>query len=270
MTENAPTQEIKWVNSKAMNEKINTGKFKVPKGMRVYAIGDVHGHADLLKKMHEAISFDLLRDPPNDVHIVYLGDYVDRGPDSKGVLDALIFRMEQKDEVARTFLLGNHERGMYDFIMNPSDAERSDWLDWGGIETLASYGIKFETRVPLPSEKVAAAHALREAIPPNHMDFFEKLSYAVEIGGFFFAHAGVQPMAAINDQELDDLVFIREPFLSWPEPLSHMIVHGHTKTKGEPEILPHRINVDTGAFQTGILTAAVIEGNEVQFLSVKA
>lgn len=253
----------------AMNEKVSTGKFKAPNDTRIYAIGDIHGEHRLLDKMHEAIAFDLVDGAPEEVHFVYLGDYVDRGPDSKGVLDRLIFRMEQRDNVRRTFLLGNHERGMFDFFMNPEDAERSDWLDWGGVQTLASYGIHIDNNAALPSEKRDAAIALREVMPPSHMDFFEKLSYAIEIGDFFFTHAGVSPNRPIHDQDVDDLVFIREPFLSWPEPLARMIVHGHTKTKGEPEVKPHRINVDTGAFQTGILTTAVIEGNDVRFLKVQ-
>lgn len=252
-----------------MNEKVYETGFYAPEGMRVYAIGDIHGCLDLFHKLHEKISFDLIENPPTgDVHIVYMGDYVDKGPDSKGVVDALIERRDRGDGIKKTFLLGNHEYGMLDFISRPDQASRSDWLRWGGIETLRSYGIVFEEGIALPSEKEQAATRLRDIVPPAHIAFLRSLANAVEIGGFFFAHAGVDPLKSVHKQDFEDLCFIREPFLSWKKVLSHMIVHGHTRTRGEPEVQPHRINVDTGACETGILTAGVIEGNSVRFLQV--
>lgn len=251
-----------------MNEKMYETGFQAPEGLRIYAIGDIHGGLDLLKKMHSAISADLIKSPPQDVHIVYLGDYVDRGEHSQGVIDTLIARRDRGDGVAKTFLLGNHEQGMIDFIEKPDSPNGSIWLDWGGMETLASYGITFDSDVLLPAEKEQAAHDLASVIPQAHMEFLKSLSHSLELGEYFFAHAGVDPIKSMNKQDIQDLYFIREPFLSWPEPLSHMVVHGHTKTTGKPEILPHRINVDTGIYETGILTAAVIESDGVRFLSV--
>lgn len=252
-----------------MNEKTHQLNFKLAPGHRAYAIGDIHGHAKMLDKMHQEIAMDLLDAGDAQIHIIYMGDYVDRGPDSKGVIDRLIERRDMPDSVQRTFLLGNHEQGMIDFMENYHGSNGSIWLDWGGIETLASYGIEFEGGVPLPAEREASSREIRHVIPPEHLEFLKTCVCAVEIDDFFFAHAGVNPQRSLGRQAIEDLYFIREPFLSWPEPLSHMIVHGHTKTEGEPEVLHHRINVDTGAYETGVLTAAVIEGNEVRFLQVQ-
>jgi len=252
-----------------MNEKTYQLNFKLEPGHRVYAIGDIHGYAKLLDKIHQEIAMDMLDAGDAQIHIVYMGDYVDRGPDSKGVIDRLIERKNMPDNVQRTFLLGNHEQGMIDFIEDYRGSNGGIWLDWGGIETLASYGITFQGGVPLPAEKEASSIELRQTIPREHMDFLKTCVCAVEIDDFFFAHAGVNPHQPLNRQTIEDLYFIREPFLSWPEPLSHMVVHGHTKTEGKPEVLHHRINVDTGVYETGVLTAAVIEGNAVRFLQVR-
>ncbi|MFP4314561.1 MAG: metallophosphoesterase, partial [Alphaproteobacteria bacterium] len=256
-------------SAQSMNEKLYQTGFQAPPDTRIYAMGDIHGCFLLLKKMHEAISFDLIDSPASQVYIIYLGDYVDRGAQSKEVLDCLIERQNQRDDVKRLFLLGNHEHGMLDFALNPQNAQNSDWLDWGGVQTLKSYGMEIEEQTFLPAEKEMIARKFVQIIPLEHLGFLQTLSHAFEIGEYFFAHAGVNPARPVNNQDLQDLFFIREPFLSWPEPLSHMIVPGHSKTKGKPEILPHRINVDTGAYETGVLCAAVIDGISVRFINVR-
>lgn len=244
--------------------------YTTPDDMRIYAIGDVHGHADLLDKMHEAISADLLVGEPQQVHIVYLGDYIDRGPDSKGVIDRLISRRDRGDGIPKTFLKGNHENGFFEFMADPVG---ENFLKWGGVEMLASYGVTFEDVEEIsPAEKERAAAEMLEIVPSAHMAFLEGLDLSLTLGGYFFAHAGVDPLKSFDEQSEQDLTFIRQPFLSWHEnlvykPLAQKVVHGHSVSK-EPIVRPHRIGVDTGAYESGVLTAAVLEGEEVRFLSV--
>ena len=244
-------------------------KYYLPDGLRVYAIGDVHGHLDALKQMHELISQDLLKGAPDSVHIVYLGDYIDRGPDSRGVIDYLMERRDRGDGIAKSFIKGNHETALFEFMKSPLS---HDWLRYGGIETLASYGVKFEQDVPLPAEKERAAELMRTAIPAEHFEFFEALELSVGLGDYLFAHAGIDPYKLLDQQTEKDFTRIREPFLSWHlredyEPLDMKVVHGHSLYP-EPEDQPHRVSVDTGRYEGGPLTAAVIEADQVRFLQV--
>ncbi len=252
-----------------MNDKIYKTDYAIPEDLRVYAIGDIHGHALALDRMHEAISMDLLREPPRAAHIIYLGDYIDRGPDSKGVIDKLLQRLGRKDGIQRTFISGNHEYGMIAFLREPEGSLAQSWLAYGGISTLKSYGLHFEADVIIPSELQSAAERLRTVVPAEHINFLSGLAGAIELGGYFFTHAGVDPTKPLANQGTEELMFSREPFLSWPKPLAKMVVHGHTISK-EPQVLAHRIGVDTGVYQKGgKLSAAVLEGNEVRFLQVE-
>lgn len=243
--------------------------YRLPQGLRVYAIGDVHGCLGLLKRMHEAISSDLLETPPERAHIVYLGDYIDRGPDSRGVMDCLIERSMRGDGIGKTFLIGNHELGLFEFLENPL---REDWLKWGGREALESYGLKVPD-VLLPADVEKLCHAFLDVLPPHHLDFLHDLETHVVIGDYLFAHAGVDPRKSITEQALSDFTFIRQPFLNWHlepfySPFPYKVVHGHTISP-QPENLPHRIGVDTGAYKGGGLSCAVLDGAEVRFLGVK-
>lgn len=248
-------------------------KYTTPDDMRVYAIGDLHGHAELLDKMHAAIAADLLVGEPRYAHIVYLGDYIDRGPDSKGVIERLIARRDRGDGIPKTFLKGNHENGFLEFMADPVG---ENFLKWGGIEMLASYGVHFDTadvEAIAPEDKVRAAAEMEAAMPEEHWEFLDGLELSLTLGGYFFAHAGIDPLKPVDEQSERDLTFIRQPFLSWHEnlmykPLSHRVVHGHSVSK-EPIIRPHRIGVDTGAYESGVLSAAVLEGGDVRFLSVE-
>lgn len=252
-----------------MNDKIYSLAFALPAGLRIYAIGDIHGYLSALDNMHDAISADLLEgEPPQKTMIVYLGDYVDRGPASSGVLDRLIERQQRGDGIPKVFLSGNHEIAMMEFMRNPHSGLGAVWLDWGGFETLLSYGVSYCLKGALPSEKEAAAEKLRACMPQAHLNFLSRLESCFRIGGFFFAHAGVNPEVPLGSQSLDDLTFIREPFLGWNKPLQCMVVHGHTITPN-PVVEAHRIGIDTGVYLSGTLTAAVIEGQGVQFLQVR-
>ncbi len=243
--------------------------YQTPENMRIYAIGDIHGYVDLLDRMHEAIMFDLVDGAPEHVHVVYLGDYIDRGPDSAAVIDRLIERRDRGDGVPKTFIMGNHEMALFEFMHDP---EGHNWLNYGGVQTLASYGITFENDTILPSEYVLAAEKMRRQIPAEHLEFMMGCEFSLVLGDYLFAHAGINPMKSIDDQTKSELTFIREPFLSWDrdpafKPLSHKIVHGHTPSEA-PENLPHRIGVDTGAYESGVLSCAVLEEADVRFLSV--
>jgi len=249
--------------------------YRIPQGLRVYAIGDIHGHAEALDCMHETIAADLLESPPEDVHIIYLGDYIDRGPDSRGVIERLSERCERGDGIRKSFLLGNHEAGIMEYLRDPGSQHGQSWTQWGGIETLASYGIMFEGGVALPAELQRGSSRLAQAMPDEHFAFLRALPLYIEVGDYLFAHAGRHPLKDLKDHEPHELHFIRDPFLNWHEsadykPLPKRVVHGHTITPDkQPEIYPHRINVDTGLYDGGPLTAAVSEDDQVRLLQVK-
>lgn len=244
--------------------------YEIPEGLRVYAIGDVHGYLDLLRAMHDVISKDLLQDAPEAAHIVYLGDYVDRGPDSRGVIECLMERRDRGDGIEKTFIRGNHEDGMFQFMRDPLNAA---WLKWGGIETLASYGIYPDRPDAITAgERERLSEALRQAMPEAHIAFLQSCVSAKVIGDYLFAHAGMDPLKPLDAQSHADFSRTRQPFLSWHKepdytPLEKRVVHGHTISI-EPTERPHRVGVDTGAYEHGVLTAGVFEGGSVRFLQV--
>ena len=234
----------------------------LPAGLRIYAIGDIHGRFDLLQALAAEIRRDIGSAPAQTVEI-YLGDYVDRGPQSRDVVEWLI--ASEPICRRRICLIGNHEEMLL--------AARSDvfamqnWLLNGGSQTLASYGMEVGSCGSFAALE-AAQKALAAAVPPAHFDFLAGLSRRAEQGRYLFVHAGIRPGVALSDQDPQDLVWIREPFLSSRADFGRIVVHGHSPAE-EPEQLPNRINVDTGAFLTGILTCAVLEGSEQRFLQVR-
>ncbi|MCK6418799.1 MAG: metallophosphoesterase [Alphaproteobacteria bacterium] len=245
--------------------------YLIPPGLRVYAIGDIHGYLVPLQAMQEQIAADLLRGAaPERVHIVYLGDYVDRGPDSRGVIDYLISRRDRGDGIAKTFIRGNHDVLFLDFMDPPQDrpplADAQTWLRWGGEETLRSYGVSLPEAF-LPAEFERMMPALRQHVPSAHRDFLKGMRSHVIIGGYYFTHAGVDPLVPLERQDRTTLMIMREPFLSWSGLLEKRVVHGHTVT-AEPDVHPHRIGLDTGLYKGGKLTCGVFEGAEVRFLQV--
>lgn len=239
--------------------------YSIPEGQRVYAIGDIHGEYDLLQKMHENIAIDMAKHDQMTVTIVYLGDYVDRGLQSYEVLDDLCMRHDLDDGVNRIFLLGNHEKGMLTYTENVHSG--MGWLEWGGLETLKSYGVKARFSTFMISELEKARLELNQNIPQRHLQFLNMLKTSFTIGDFFFAHAGVNPSVPFDRQNADELIMIREPFLSYNKPLEKCVVHGHT-IYPEPQVKPHRIGIDTGAHAYGTLTALVLEGNSHRFIQV--
>jgi serine/threonine protein phosphatase 1 len=232
---------------------------RIPNGMRIYAIGDVHGRVDLLNAVFERIDATLKNHPIGQSVQVLLGDYIDRGPNSREVIDALIAR---KKAHAMVCLKGNHESYAVQFLSDPSVLE--EWTQFGGIQTLLSYGVKPSTRSdPLSPEDVAKA--FREALPASHRRFLEGLGLSFTCGDFFFTHAGVRPGIPLGQQREHDLLWIREDFLLHEEDFEKIIVHGHTPAK-EPDVRSNRINIDTGAYATGRLTCLVLQADRRVFI----
>ena len=237
----------------------------IPPGTRVYAVGDVHGHADLLNELHGLLRDDMATsDAPRKV-LVYLGDYVDRGPCSRETLDLIL---DADLSVAETVCLaGNHEQTMLDFIAAPDTA--LNWLDYGGIETLESYDIDVDRRALATGfgiERLAAR--LDAALPARHRRFLETLPVSHTVGDYLFVHAGIRPGVPLGQQERDDLMWIRDEFLDSGVDHGKVVVHGHS-IRREPEVRSNRIGIDTGAFSTGRLTALVLEGETMQFIQTR-
>lgn len=222
----------------------------LPAGLRLYAVGDIHGRADLLRRLLSLIEADAAERGPAEVRVMFLGDYIDRGPNSPEVLD--ILSGPPPGPYRMTSLRGNHENALLAFIEDPIRARF--WLDWGGMETMRAYGVT-EGR-----DLRDMARQLDDALPGRHRAFLLSLPVTETIGDYFFVHAGVDPAKPIEKQEEIDLTTIREPFLGWGKWLGKMVVHGHTIAP-MPELLPWRIGIDTGAYASGRLTALGLEGD---------
>jgi diadenosine tetraphosphatase ApaH/serine/threonine PP2A family protein phosphatase len=231
-------------------------KPRLPDGVRVYAIGDVHGRADLLQSLLTVIDADLARSAPRRAIHVFLGDYIDRGPDSRGVLDLLIARSRSHETVC---LKGNHEVFLLEVLQDPTRLQ--EWRHYGGLLTLVSYGIT-PTMSPTAEEQVELIDGLKRAIPPEHLAFVQQLPSSFTCGDFFFVHAGVKPGIPLERQRDEDMLWIREEFLASEEHFGKYVVHGHTPVSA-PDIRSNRINIDTGAYATGNLTLLTIQGDSL-------
>lgn len=233
----------------------------LPPGMRIYAIGDVHGRLDCLSRIEDSIArHEAMLGDGQDAHVIFLGDYIDRGPSSRGVIEALVPRTFAG--LSARHLLGNHEDAMLHFLASPRDG--SDWLHFGGTATLASYGVGTAASIT-PAQLPAVAKRLQERLPEAHIAFLRELELTILLGGFLFVHAGIRPGIALAKQTRRDLLNIRDPFLGADRPLPWRVVHGHTIVEAA-EITPTRISLDTGAYATGRLSCAVIEGRNVAIL----
>jgi serine/threonine protein phosphatase 1 len=229
---------------------------RLPDGIRIYALGDIHGRADLLKQVFTVIDADIARNPAPRPVEVFLGDYIDRGPDSAHTLDLLLERSLYSETV---FLKGNHEAYFLEVLRDPTKLE--DWRQFGGLQTLMSYGIQPSLN-PDAAEQTSLIDALLEVMPSDHLQFLQSLKPSFECGDFYFVHAGVRPGIPLNEQQEHDLLWIRDEFLNSTENFGKFIVHGHTPVR-EPDIRPSRINIDTGAYATGNLTLLTIEGSRM-------
>jgi serine/threonine protein phosphatase 1 len=229
---------------------------------RLYVIGDIHGRSDLLDLMVEKIRADLEACTAPSCLTVTLGDYIDRGPDSRGVIDRLCRNPFPTPYVP---LKGNHEAMLELSLREPNAIE--EWRRWGGLETLCSYGVPVASLM-LGRGFEEASRALRAVLPPEHQHFIASLECSYATDDCFLCHAGVRPGIALARQRTEDLLWIREDFLKSSATFGKRVIHGHTPVE-RPEIRPNRINIDTGAFATGRLTCLVVEQGRMRFLSTK-
>ncbi len=234
---------------------------QAPPGSRIYAIGDIHGRADLLRRLHRLIHEDAYRrQAPRNV-VVYLGDYIDRGDESPAVIDLLLD--EPLPSFESVYLKGNHEESLLCFLEDTAIGPA--WLFYGGAQTLHSYGVRPPDAPMNPRELARAQGELAERLPQRHRRFMQGLALTHEEGDYFFAHAGVRPGLPLDQQAAQDLLWIRDDFLLSEEHFGKIVVHGHTITP-RPEVKRNRIGIDTGAFASGRLTCLILEGSQLGFL----
>jgi len=231
----------------------------LPPGHRAYAIGDVHGCMEQLAQLHHAIAEDLAARPIDAAVLIHLGDYVDRGPDSAAVV-ALLAAGPPIPGLRTVNLMGNHEHMMLDAVASGKHEAAELWLANGGADTLFSWGVPRQVK---PTDWAGR-------IPRPHLLFLRDLTLAHREGPYLFVHAGIRPGVRLAQQVRQDLLWIREPFLSSKgeflgEP-GMVVVHGHTPSR-EPVVRPNRIGIDTGAVMGGVLTCAVLEDERVGFLA---
>jgi serine/threonine protein phosphatase 1 len=234
-----------------------------PANSRAYAIGDVHGRLDLLRDLMSRIALDNAQRPVAKTYVVFLGDLIDRGPDSRGVIDYLI-----SDPISfgrPVFLKGNHEE-FFLRILAGEDDTIPDWLSYGGYECCDSYGLGEGWILNVSPAKVQ--ERLRSSVPDSHRRFLEGMADSFQFGDYLFVHAGIRPGVPIEAQSSKDLRWIREGFLEDRTDHGVMVVHGHTIVEAAEEH-PNRIALDTGAYRSGVLTALGIEGKDRWFLTAR-
>ena len=234
-----------------------------PEGRRAYAIGDIHGRADLLEELLERIEADNEARDPAKTWLVFLGDLIDRGPDSRGVIERLVAR---PPAFARNvFIMGNHEESFLT-VLSGDESILQHWLVHGGSECAESYGVT--PGWMLNATPAQVIERLKEEVPASHATFLENMADSFRFGDYLFVHAGIRPGVDLRRQAAKDLRWIREGFL---DDLTHhglMVVHGHTIVE-RPEQHPNRIAIDTGAYRYGTLTALGLEGAERWFVEAR-
>ena len=245
---------------KPSSEFVPTAAASVPAGLRLYVIGDIHGRLDLLNSLACKVNDDLRQDRVDEAVTIFLGDYIDRGPHSAGVIERLSAGDFPTPIVA---LRGNHEATLLSFLDDAGVL--GDWRRYGGLETLVSYGVDVK-KVMRGQGYDVALEFLRRNLPPRHLAFFEQTRLSWSIGDYFFCHAGVRPGVALGHQNERDLLWIRDEFNLYHGAFEKIVVHGHTPVE-EPQVLANRICIDTGAYATGVLTCLVLERANRRFIS---
>ncbi len=235
----------------------------VPPDTVVFAIGDIHGCADSLIALHRGILRAATKIDADRRVVVYIGDYVDRGPDSRQVIDILL--SDPLPAFETVFLSGNHESFMLAFIEGSGSA--APWLMNGGEATCRSYGIEVDGKRGGTLRDRALRKSLQATMPEGHMEFLRSLRFHYAEGDYLFVHAGIRPGVPLQAQDPQDLIWIREPFLGAEEDHGMIVVHGHTPSS-EPVVMSNRIGIDTGACYGGQLTALVLVGDTQQIIQV--
>lgn len=230
----------------------------VPPGTVAWAVGDIHGRLDLLLPLVEAMAADLHESRAERKMIIFLGDYIDRGPDSRGVL-RLLSGLSRSQGVEWRFLKGNHEQAMLEFLDDPSAGAR--WCEYGGDRALWSWGLRVPELAHRTEAWARVAADLRHRLTKREADFLETLELSVTVGDYFFSHAGARPGLALDRQSPQDLMWIRQPFLNSRTAFECMVVHGHTPTPAV-HADQRRIGIDTKAYDSGVLSALRLEGRE--------
>ena len=240
-----------------------TGRMPISGGLapdeRIYAIGDIHGKLELLEQLQALIVADLQARPADSAKLIYLGDYIDRGGKSRQVVERLLRPAPQLPPAI--MLRGNHEQTLLDCIDHPGRLD--DWCSFGGLETLMSYGV--DPALLRSRSNPAATIAAFVDVCGDHVDFYRGLEISASFGNYFFCHAGVRPGIALHRQAAEDLMWIRQEFIGSDASFGAIIVHGHTPVE-RPEVRHNRINIDTGAYATRVLTALVLQGDDIRFL----
>jgi serine/threonine protein phosphatase 1 len=235
----------------------------VPDGVRVYAVGDIHGRIDLLRQLETRIVEDAASQAEACRNLlVYLGDYVDRGFDSRQVIEHLTDA--PPDSFDRVLLLGNHDQWFRSFLEGEPVGE--SWLRFGGDATLLSYGVPLAFDQPEESRLAAAQATLASKLPDHHRALLGSLELMVAMGDYLFVHAGIRPGVPLDKQAEHDVIWIREPFLSWAGECGKVVVHGHT-VEDTPVVRRNRIGIDTGACYNGNLTCLILEGAGRRFIA---
>lgn len=236
---------------------------RTPPDTVIYAVGDIHGRADLLAAIQALIAADAPRRRARHKQVVYLGDYVSRGVDSREVVDRVRGWLPEGFE--RIALKGNHEDLLLRFLDGELDTGRH-WFDYDGLDTLAHYGVAIDDRRVRDDASVAALRdRFAAALPHAHLDFFRSLPASHRAGGYCFVHGGVRPGVALADQTDHDRMWIRKPFLESDADHGAVVVHGHSIAP-RPVVRHNRIGIDTAAYRSGILTCLVLEGEALDFL----
>jgi serine/threonine protein phosphatase 1 len=233
------------------------------RGWRAYVVGDIHGRLDLLDQLIEAIHADISSRKARKVLLVFVGDLIDRGPDSAKVVERL--RTYRHRGVRTMFLLGNHEEVLLRILRGESELI-TKWRWFGGTECLNSYGVDTARLGEMSEED--ALEVVCAAIPKEHVEFLESFDDSCRFGDYLFVHAGIRPGVEIDQQRQSDLRWIREPFLFDDTDHGFIVVHGHT-IRPEVEVRSNRIAIDTGAYRTGVLTTLAIDGNENWLLDTR-
>jgi serine/threonine protein phosphatase 1 len=234
---------------------------RVPAGTRVYAIGDIHGRLDLLENLRSRILDDARSGAGLRKVLVYLGDYIDRGLQSREVIDLFLDR--PLGGFSEVHLRGNHEQAMLDFLEDASGGVA--WVQFGGSLTLRGYDVHLAPGLISPAVLLTAQRALRNQLPARHLAFLHRLAWSYVEGDYLFVHAGIRPGVPLNQQDPTDLIWIRDAFLSSSVDHGKVVVHGHSITD-EVEMRANRIGIDTGAYFSGRLSCLVLEGADRRLL----
>ncbi len=233
------------------------GTAKTPPDCRIYAIGDIHGCIKELESLFALIRSDLLARPAAAHRIITVGDYCDRGPDSRRVVDFLLRMRKEHDLVC---LRGNHDQRLLEFLDSPEEVG-DFFLTYGGIETMRSYGVEAERYADLRQ----LSRDFRRALPRNHVAFFNSLKLMQVENEYLFVHAGIRPDVPLEKQSAHDMMWIRNAFLDHRRAHEKLVVHGHTITDAV-DFQPNRINIDTGAFMSERLSCVVLEGTRYDLI----